>query len=66
MKVVVAYHERDVYDIPDGKWQEAMALCDNDEDDAFDFLMDEWGSFDCATDVTDRYVEVVEVTQECG
>jgi hypothetical protein len=59
MRIVVSYHARDTYDIPDEKWQEAMALCANDEDDAFDFLMDEGlEDFPCKMDVTDRYVEV--------
>jgi hypothetical protein len=62
MRITVSYHVRDTYDIPDGEWPEAMALCDNDEDDAFDFLMEE-GELDdhvMSSDVTDRYVEVAE------
>jgi hypothetical protein len=59
MRIVVSYHVRDTYDIPDEKWQEAMGLCSNDEDDAFDFLMDD-DDMSCVSDVTDRYVEVVD------
>jgi hypothetical protein len=62
MRIIVSYHVRDTYDIPDAKWQEATALCGNDEDDAVDFLMEE-GELDdhaMSSDVTDRYVEVAE------
>jgi hypothetical protein len=60
MRIVISYHVRDTYTIPDEKWQEAMALYRNDEDDAVDFLMEE-GELDdhaMSSDVTDRYVEV--------
>jgi hypothetical protein len=61
MWIIVSYHSRDTYNIPDEKWHEAMALCDNDEDAAFDFLMDEGLSdYDWDTDVTDRYVTIEE------
>jgi hypothetical protein len=60
MRIVISYHVRDIYTIPDEKWQEAMALYRNDEDDAVDFLMEEGELDDHAmiSDVTDRYVEV--------
>jgi hypothetical protein len=57
MWITVSYHVRDTYDVPAEKWQEAMALCNNDEDDAFDSLMDVREDFLCKADVTDRYVE---------
>jgi hypothetical protein len=60
MRIVISYHVRDTYTIPDEKWQEAMALYSNDEDDAVDFLIEE-GELDdhaMSSDVTDRYVEV--------
>jgi hypothetical protein len=60
MRITVSYHVRDTYDIPDEKWHETMALCGNDEDDAFDFLMNEGGGMFYKSDVTDRYVEVAE------
>jgi hypothetical protein len=58
MRVIVSYHARDTYDIPDEKWHEAMALCADDEDDAFDLLMEESADFFDSSDVTDRYVEI--------
>jgi hypothetical protein len=59
MRITVSYHVRDTYDIPDEKWHEATAFRGDDEDDAFDFLMDEDGEdMSCVSDVTDRYVEV--------
>jgi hypothetical protein len=62
MRIIVSYHVRDTYVIPDEKWQEAMALCRNDEDDAVDFLREEGELDDHAMsfDITDRYVEVAE------
>jgi hypothetical protein len=41
MKINVLYRKQDTYRIPDEKWQEAMALCGNDIEDAFDFLANE-------------------------
>jgi hypothetical protein len=35
MKIIVSYRARDIYHIPDKEWQEAMALCGNDIEDAF-------------------------------
>jgi hypothetical protein len=58
MRITVSYHVRDTYNIPDGKWREAMSWCGNDEDEAFDFLMNGDESLACETDVTGRYVEV--------
>jgi hypothetical protein len=58
MRVTVSYHARDIYDIPDESWRKAMALCGDDEDNAFDSLMDGSDGFLCSSDATDRYVEV--------
>ncbi|MDR1095481.1 MAG: hypothetical protein LBL31_03755 [Spirochaetaceae bacterium] len=55
MRITVSYHARDTYDVSDEKWREAMALCGNDEEDAFDFLISE--AYLEKSDVTDRYVE---------
>jgi hypothetical protein len=62
MRIIVSYHSRDTYSIPDEKWLEAMALCNNDEDAAVDFLMEEGGldGYAVKSDVTDRYAEVAE------
>jgi hypothetical protein len=58
MKISVFYNVRDTYCVPDEKWREAMASCDDDPDDAFDLLMEEgMDDYDLRSDVTDRYVE---------
>jgi hypothetical protein len=62
MQIIVSYHERDTYDVPDERWCEAMALCEGCEDDAFDFLMVAGRDFFCETDVTDRYIDAVRET----
>jgi hypothetical protein len=62
MHIVISYYVRDTYTIPDEKWQEAMALYRNDEDDAVDFLIEE-GELDdhaMSSDIIDCYVEVGE------
>jgi hypothetical protein len=59
MRIIVSYHERDTYEVPDEKWREAMALRGNDEDGAFDFLMPELEEYFVRADATDRYVEAV-------
>jgi hypothetical protein len=62
MRVIVTYNEQDIYDIPDERWREAMALCDSDEDEAFNLLMDEGIEDLCrVVEVTDRYVRVERV-----
>jgi hypothetical protein len=61
-RVVVSYHARDIYEIPEEKWREAMALCGNDEDGAFDLLVEEGETeaFLQKSDVTDRYVDATQ------
>jgi hypothetical protein len=58
MKVTVSYYTRDIYDVPDEKWGEAMALCNNDEENAFYFLMEEGLREPSKSDVADLYVDV--------
>jgi hypothetical protein len=65
MKITVWYNARDKYNIPDEKWREAMALCGNDEDSAFDILMGEGlEEFLYSGDVTDRYIEAEEQNEQ--
>ncbi|MDR1315686.1 MAG: hypothetical protein LBK13_02330 [Spirochaetales bacterium] len=60
MKVIVSYHSRDTYSYPDDIWQEAAALCNGDENSAFDFLLDEHErGFFSSAEVSSRYVEVL-------
>jgi hypothetical protein len=58
MRIIVSYDVRDTYNVPDEKWQEAIAVCNNDEDDAFDFLILKPEEYLEKADVTDRYIEV--------
>jgi hypothetical protein len=59
MRVIVTYYERDVYEIPDDKWQEAMADSKDDVYDAFEYLSDEYDVCDWfyEADIDDRWVE---------
>jgi translation elongation factor P/translation initiation factor 5A len=58
MRIIVSYYERDTYVISDEKWYEAMALCDNNEDDAVNFLLDEGETLLYAADISGQCVEV--------
>jgi hypothetical protein len=58
MRITVSYYTRDIYDVPDEKWHEAMALYKNDEEDAFYFLMEEGLREPVKSDVTDLYIDV--------
>jgi hypothetical protein len=60
MRIIVSYHERDIYSIPDGKWHEAMALCNNDVENAIDFLIEKGLYEPSKLDVTDRHIDVEE------
>jgi hypothetical protein len=60
MRVIVSYHVRDIYNIPDEDWCKAMTSCGDDEDSAFESLIDGSDGFLRSSDVTDRYVEVEE------
>jgi hypothetical protein len=63
MRITVSYYTRDTYDFPDAMWLEAMALCDNDADAAFDFLLEETSEiahYLHKSDVTDRFIDVTE------
>jgi hypothetical protein len=62
MRITVSYRVRDTYDVPDGKWREAVLLSGNDEYDAVDSLMekDELDGYLIRSDVTDWYADTGE------
>jgi hypothetical protein len=60
MRITVSYYAYDVYNVPDEKWREVMTLCNNDVENAIDFLIEKGLYEPSKSDVTDRHIDVEE------